>query len=228
LRIRFPMRTLGRTWIWMRSRRGALIDIRVADIREIVVPTEVGAKIAAYGEQFVAIENLRVFVIVPAYLLSRATSPTPHYMRLFEGRVWGKYMGGRAVDLWRSEKLMIYQWRSDTRIDTKDNATDPFRAFLVLTKESGLLSFPNHLLIATLVVLGVLLILHPEYIMDSSRAVAHILARFGYPIGGATLVMILTWLFKNFGPLRSGFTKVRKVCRGIEDWIFRLRSKIDI
>ncbi len=227
VRVRFRMRTLGRNWIWMRSKKGALIDIRVADIREIVVPSEGGAKLEAYGERLVPIQNLRAFVIVPAYLLFRATSPQLHYMRLFEGRVWEKYLG-RAVDIWRSEKLMVYQWRSDTVIDTKDNATDPFRAFLILSKESSLLSFVNYFLIALLVVLGVLLTSHPEYVREGARIIGSIAARFGYPIGGATLLLILTWLLKNFGPLRKGFSKGWTILHDIEDWIFRIRSRIDI
>jgi len=228
IRVRFRMQTLGRTWTWMQGRKGALVDIRVADIREIVIPTDGGARLEAYAERFVPISSLRAFVIVPGYLQFRATSPELHYMRLFEGRVWEKYLGERAVNLSRSEKLMIYQWRQDSLIDTKANKTDPFRAFLVLTTDSRFLSIVNHLVIAILVLVGIVLVLHPELAINGYRSVADFTNRFRYAIGGVTALGVLTWFLKNFEPLRKGFRRSRKFFRDFEDWIFRLRAKFDI
>jgi hypothetical protein len=227
VRLRFRMRTVGRNWIWMGSNKGALIDIRVADIREIVVPAEGGAKLEAYGERFVAIENLRIFVIASAQLVFRATSPALHYMRLFEGRVWEKYLV-RAVDLRRSNKLMVYQWRSDDPIDTRNNKTDPFRAFLVLSSESGLLGLIYDLLIAAGVVVGVFLVIHPEYIERTYEGIVSTLYRFIVPLSGTTIVLLLSRVLKNFGPVRKGFTKAWKIFRDAEDFMFRLRSMINL
>ena len=262
VRIRFRMRTQGRTWLWMRSKRVALIDVRVGDIREIVVPSEAGSKLEAIGLRSVPLSRLNVFVIVPGYLLFRATSPATHYVRLFEGRVWEHYLGGRAVSLWKQEKLMIYQWRfpDDSKtaeakpaaVDPKAgeaevkaatgraaaaatpraptvNTADPFRAFLIVGGEQGLRTFLNALLAAALALLGMFILLHPEYISDGYKWAMETAARYGHPIpvGGALGLALLTLIVKYFGLARTTLDKGWKLFRDFEDFVFRIRGKLN-
>lgn len=235
IRVRFRMRTQGRTWLWMRSKRVALIDVRVADIRQIVVPTEAGGKLKEFGEKFVPLSRLNVFVIVPGYLLFKATSPALQYMRLFEGEVWERYLGGRKAALFGPEKLMIYQWQFPDSTSTSTSTvaavdppkvktvstSDPFRAFLIVGREEGFRTFLSAVLAAVLALIGVFLIRHPEYIRDGFRAVTQLAARYGYPLTIGTAVVALTWLFKNFGPIRTALNKIRKALIKSEDWLYR-------
>ena len=151
LRVRFKVRNLGRTWIWKKSglaRNGALLDLRVTDLRESYVETEWRPS----PDKLVPIDNLRLFVIAPSWLQLRAVSPPYHYMRLFEGRVWEKYLK-RAVDLRRREKLVIYQWRNKQEVAV--SPANPFHAFIDFSQEFGLFRLGNHIRTALLVVLFV-------------------------------------------------------------------------
>jgi hypothetical protein len=245
VRIRFRMRTQGRTWLWMRSKRVALIDVRVADIREIVVPLEAGSKLEAVGLRSVPLSRLNVFVIVPGYLLFRATSPATHYVRLFEGRVWEPYLGGRAVSLWKQEKLMIYQWRFPDESKPAEvkpaageggaapraptiNTTDPFRAFLIVGGEQGLRTFLNALLAAALALAGAFILLHPEYVKAGYEWAVETAAGYGYhiPVGGALVLAVLSLIFKYFGPARTALDKGWKLFRDFEDLVFSIRGKL--
>jgi hypothetical protein len=250
VRIRFRMRTQGRTWVWERSKRVALIDVRVADIREIIVPSEAGAKLEAVGERVVPLSRVHVFVIVPGSLLPRAIGQSLRYVRLFEGRVWEHYLGGRAVNLGRPEKLTIYQWRFPEESETAGatsvpvdptkagvapaapatvNATNPFRAFLVVSAEQVTRPLVNALLAAALALGGMVLFLqHPEYIWDAYRWVAETAVKYGHPlpVGLAGLAATALWLLKQLGPVRAGLDKGWKLFRDFEDFVFRVRGKL--
>jgi hypothetical protein len=250
VRMRFRMRTQGRTWVWERSKRVALIDVRVADIREIIVPSEAGAKLEAVGERFVPLSRVHVFVIVPGSLLPRAIGQSLRYVRLFEGRVWEHYLGGRAVNLGSPEKLTIYQWRfpeedgaAGTRSVPADpnkagiapaapatvNTTNPFRAFLVASEEQVTRPLVNALLAAALALGGMVLLLqHPEYLRDAYGWVAATAAKYGHPlpVSLAGLAGIAVWVLKKLGPVRTGLDKAWKIFRDCEDWVFRMRGKL--
>ena len=163
IRVRFRIRNAGRTWTWKKSglaKNGALIDLRVADLRE----TTFEECWMAFRDKIISIGKLNIFVIAPTWLQLRAISPPYHYMRLFEGRIWEKYLR-RAVDLRRREKLVIYQWRNNSKAV---NASNPFHVFLDLSQEFGLFRLGNHLRTAFLVsifltILTLLVLLYPSY-----------------------------------------------------------------
>lgn len=149
LRMRFKVQNLGRTWIWKKSglaKNGALMDLRITDLRESYDDT--GWTPSA--DMLVPIESLNLFAIVPSSLQLRAVSPPYYYMRLFEGRVWEKYLN-RAVDRRRKEKLVIYQWRSPK--DESISPANPFHAFIDLSEEFGLIRLGNHFRTALVILL---------------------------------------------------------------------------
>jgi hypothetical protein len=109
LRARFSVTGSGRTWQWQRSylaRTGAIVDFRICDVR--------GTATVAGGDELrgriMPIGRAHVFVMVPAWLHQRATSPAPKYVRLLEGSVWAGYLG-RAPEIRNRSKLVVYYWR---------------------------------------------------------------------------------------------------------------------
>jgi hypothetical protein len=164
IRIRFLVRDVGRIWTWKKSsfvKNGALVDIRVSDIRGSFVEK---VDWSTFQDRIIPIPQLSLFVIAPSWLQLRAVSPDYHYLRLFEGRVWEKYLR-RRVDLKRREKLIIYQWRNSKPVDTNNS----FHIMCDLSKESGLLSIRNHLLTAVLVLFlllltNLLVLSYPSYV----------------------------------------------------------------
>lgn len=136
VRIRFDVDNKGREWIWKRwlwGAYGAIVDLRVADVREAVgVPNWEGLK-----ERIVPIERLNLFVMAPSSLQAAAMSPTPRYIRVLEGKAWVPYIG-RAPDLFRTGKLIVYSWRSDEHAQECIDTHTPFRVFLDLNRASVL------------------------------------------------------------------------------------------
>lgn len=105
LRIRFPVKNPGRLWRWKRSlfaRNGALVDVRLYDVRE----AHNVAEWQAYEHLMVEMEKLNVFVIAPSLLQHRGVSPPLHYLRLLEGDhgspTWGALQTSDAPESLRS------------------------------------------------------------------------------------------------------------------------------
>lgn len=139
LRLRFKIRNHGRAWQWKRSlfaKYGALVDLRVADVRETwnVRDGE------ALKKRIIPIKEIFLFVIAPTWLQSRQVSPPTKYLRLLEGRAWKPYVGN-ASDI-QMGKLLVYYWKNMKDVEvSKDN---PFRAFLDLHREYGPSAWRNH------------------------------------------------------------------------------------
>jgi hypothetical protein len=138
MRLRFKIRHHGRAWQWKRSlfaKYGALVDLRVADVRETwnVRDGE------ALKKKIVPIQNIYLFLIAPTWLQSRQVSPPTKYLRLLEGRAWKPYVGN-ASDI-QMGKLLVYYWKNKDDVVSKDN---PFRAFLDLHREYGPSAWRNH------------------------------------------------------------------------------------
>jgi len=141
-RFRFHVEGAGRTWIWKgwaSGKRGALLDLRICDIRESLEVAEWDN----VEKSIVPIQKLFCFVILPEQFLANTVSPEFHYLRLLEGLTWQDYVDA-AGDHHRLRKLAIYQWRypkSSSQVDVNN----PFRIFMDITEEFGvrflLLSF---------------------------------------------------------------------------------------
>lgn len=129
MRMRFEVTGLGRVWNWKRhllGRRGALIDFRIADFREMsVIP-----KWAELDDQVVTVSEVYLFVVLPAKFHLQVASPDLHYVRLLEGKAWESYVH-RKVALFTEPKLAIYEWRDYEGVNT----SNPMRVVLDTTRE---------------------------------------------------------------------------------------------
>lgn len=126
-RFRTEIGSAGRLMAWRRSMLGRtqsiLIDARVSDLREAAfVPSELQAE-----QRMQDILALNCLVIAAAKLRSIRFHPELRYVRILEGSLWERYMG-RALDLTRREKYVVYFWRSQQPV-TRGNE---FRGFLEL------------------------------------------------------------------------------------------------
>lgn len=132
LRIRFRVRTKGRMWTKRRNglfSKGALVDIRVSDVRET---WNVKDGDALKG-RIVAISNLYVFLILPSTLRHNSSSPPFKYVRILEGLAWKSYLDS-ASSFWKHRKMVVYYWKGGAEVNTKN----PFRAFLDLNYSNSL------------------------------------------------------------------------------------------
>ena len=154
VRIRIRIARCGSTWVWKRSlgrKNGALVDLRVSDVREAVAVESW----RAFKDRIVPIVKLNLLVIAPDFLQMRAVSPALRYMRLLESRAWEKYLGQSPNPRDRS-RLIIYHWRSEKGepVDVKR----PFLAFLDLSRDYGFVRPANHvrsaIFIAVMVTIG--------------------------------------------------------------------------
>lgn len=139
LRIRFRVVQSGRTWTWKWSllrKNGALVDIRVADIRE----ARAVSAWAAYRDRIMPIEKLNLLIVAPDYLQPRAISPELRYMRLLESDAWQGYLGQKP-NLRRKRRMIIYHWRSK---DSVVNVKTPFLAFMNLARDYSFIRLGDH------------------------------------------------------------------------------------
>src|ERR1035438_4562491 len=105
LRFRFPVEHAGNLWLPKRTLlalNGALIDLRVADIRE----SQEARDWASFRDRIVPINKLNAFVVAPVSLHLRSASPMLKYVRLLEGLAWKPYIR-RRTGIWRFERLVI-------------------------------------------------------------------------------------------------------------------------
>jgi hypothetical protein len=227
LRIRFVVQNCGRVWIWKRSgfaRNGALVDMRITDLRESNVATEW----APDPDRLVPIQRLNLFTIAPSWLQLRAVSPHYHYMRLFEGRVWERYLK-RAFDPRRKEKLIIYQWRNP---DGPVGPANPFHAFIDFSREFGLLRLANHFRTAVVVVLvGALAVEALRFYKGYQiRITNHLEAIFSTRVitvsGVITLAVAIFWLlFRYVEKFQKLFKAVRNKFLLFEESYFRKKAR---
>lgn len=202
LRVRFDISDKGRGWIWKRwllAAYGALVDVRIAEVREAVGLSKWDGLIA----RIVPIETLNLFIVAPSTLQAAAISPTPRYIRVLEGKAWVPYIG-RAPDLFRSGKLIVYYWRYRSEDYAKKviEPDYPFRAFLDLNRPS---TFANPVvaivLALSVVVAGSLIANHDSDIVSSAAflwgLITAALAAAG--LGLVTLVMRIIPSARNAG-----------------------------
>jgi hypothetical protein len=214
VRVRFELHNMGRAWVWKRSgfaKTGALVDLRVADVRQAT------SKWNALEDQIVPIQGINVFVISPASLQFRATSPSCHYMRLLEGTVWEPYL--RRKSGMRSQKLVIYEWRNEK--DSVIDSAHPFRVLLDLSYEFGLLPPSNHLLTAGLVLIALIAtyyVLH--HVAEFTKLELAALSALP-PLTLGTAIAIILWLARGYGPIKATVSAARKLFRRLERYVTR-------
>lgn len=134
LRLRFAVANPGQIWIWKRSllaRNGALVDIRVSELRETVTVPD-----------WMAFQD---------HIQARAINPQTQYIRLLEGRVWERYLG-RPAEWFDRRRLIIYHWQVAKENESVAPA-NPFRAFLDLSREFGHVRFGHHVRSAVVMLL---------------------------------------------------------------------------
>jgi hypothetical protein len=107
LRLRFHVGNFSRSWFSHSG--GELIDIRVADTRESVAIPEWNC----FASEIVPTPGLRIFIIAPAELEPRTSSPS-YKARALERTVWLPYTGGRAAwPFTQSQRFAIYGFGPD-------------------------------------------------------------------------------------------------------------------
>ena len=213
-RMRFHVLDIGRMWRWKRflwfGKNGAVVDFRVADIRDAFDVPDAHSLL----QRMVRISELYAFVIAPAMFQQQAVSPPFYNLRLFEGRAWEEYLGAAAYYR-RSTNLVIYQWR---RQDIEP--ARPFRAFLDLNREFGVLTSANHAIgvtafVAALVIL-IVVVTGPPEIAD---VVGLIKALFAAVVAVGLLKVLslfkmirsaIDWLRKAFLRLEKGTMRARR------------------
>jgi len=145
VRLRLRVGKRARVWLWQRQffvRRRALIDLRVADLRESLIDRT----LVELEDRILPVAELYMFVIADWALQHRVSSPPLRHIRVLEGRVWEPYLN-RATDLRRKGKLVIYYWKSTQ----ETTAVNPFRAFLDLSIDDSVMSW-RHLAAIALVI----------------------------------------------------------------------------
>lgn len=242
IRVRFVTRDPERLWTW-NSGNVALADFRIGDTREILARDSVDA-LNILEDWFVPIKKIRIFLILPSYLLYRASRPELHHMRLFEGDIWKKYLG-RSVNLLKKEKYMIYQWRNgdDENIKIIDSKTNDFKAFMVLSKQEYHSNLANIVITSLLVSIFVYFLLSPDaltklltYLADTtlyksflSKISTYLTELFGsWGYAGALLIIIYI-LFKNLLRLpkvSQAYMTIKNLLYAVEDWVYGVRTKI--
>jgi hypothetical protein len=172
VRMRFGIASLGRTWSWKRSgwtMNGALVDFRIADVREAVGRTTR----EGLEHRVLPLKDVRLLIMLPWHFQMRFVSPPLRYARLMEDEAWADYLEGWTLRP-RRAKLVIYYWRwpaldanpSPVEIGKDDNeeknkgeakpvidVRNPARAFLDVSRDYGALSWGNYLRIGIVVFL---------------------------------------------------------------------------
>jgi len=242
IRIRFNVMSSGRTWQWQRTWwlcTGAIVDFRICDIRSTA--TVPGGEELRHA--IIPINRVAAFVMVPAWLYARASSPAPAYVRLLEGSVWTKYLD-RAPEIRSVSKLVVYTWRNygSTHLThgevgvsagsptlTPVSIAKPLRIFLHLAKESGPLSPFRVLFLSgmTLVLADIIFKagIRPTW-QDAARSLGH--ATRAIPgwlqlTTGAGLVAFL--LARKLSAIALIVGKLKKSFLRLEEFIFRKLPK---
>ncbi len=182
VRFRFEATRMGRAWSWKRfllAKNGAIVDFRVADVREVMGLAGADALL----DSVIEIQRLFMFVIAPASLVPIANSPSLHYMRMLEGPDWESYLGRASYFLRRSQKMVIYEWRRESV-----TPLEPFRGFLSLARPHGYQGIGNHVVTALVTTATIAILLG---IWDMTRVAAAIASVWRWLVGLALAVGLL-------------------------------------
>lgn len=206
-RVRFDLNSLGRLWVWNRSfgtAKGAVADIRVADLREAAL---LGAS-PAFAARIVSVATLNCFVIVPVSFRRLLCSPEVRYLRLLEANVWREYLPRRC----RSQKLLVHFWREkNVTIDHE------FRGLLALEGPSHRARAGALLAAAASAAFAVLLLASPTTLRDSAlvQAASWLLPRLSTWWAGVLVVLVplLWWVLGNLDTARTLLDKGSKLFR---------------
>ncbi len=203
IRVRFKVKSRGRMWSWKRAstsftHNGALIDLRIADMREALLVRDRDS----LRNLIVEIDRLFVFVIASSRFRLQVVDPATYYIRLIEGRAWEGYLD-RATGILGKPRMVIYEWRSKN--GDKVDLRNPFRIFLQLGQEYGLWSLGNHMRTAILTAVLLLVMLFGSgslHVQSSSAAAAAgkhlpdflttVGQHLGITLGGITVVGLIT------------------------------------
>jgi hypothetical protein len=225
VRIRIRIARCGSTWVWKRSlgrKNGALVDLRVSDVREAVAVEPWGS----FKDRIVSIEKLNLLVIAPDFLQMRAVSPALRYMRLLESRAWENYLG-QSPNLLGRRRLIIYHWRSQKGepVDVKT----PFLAFLDLSRDYGFVRPANHVRAAIFIVVMAAIVYGygGGFARDSWSWATHFAQqnKLASIIGGAGALTIFFGIQKSWPLIRNVVRTCRAVFLAVEDWFLKSKRK---
>jgi hypothetical protein len=217
LRIRFPVRNSGKIWLWKKrwlARYGAIFDFRVSDVRG--ASSEEGWHV--FERSIADIASANVLMIAPTDLTFNCTSPPLKYMRLFEGRLWYKYLG-RLPGLRGSDRFFVYHWKQ-----SDITSTNPFRVFIDLERHFTALPIINHLII---IALFILLVGASDFLIINGSRLSDIFHAYYLEFtaaGGGLLV--IKWLAPKITLLREGWTRFAAGYRRVEGRIFEFIGKL--
>jgi len=205
-RVRFRLTSLNRSW--MRQRSGAIVDLRLCDVRE----SSNVANLSGLDARIVGIKKVNLFAILPASLKCRSVSPPPEHVRMLEGEAWSKYLGRKKRKLSR-RKLTVYYWKGGA-ID----ARKPFRAFLDLTEERAVLGWQLYAFM--IITIAVLLWVRS---VDLKQVVVGVKLGFAwlYAIPALVVFEYLRRAIPSAVSARKSMDKIRKTFRAIETWWFK-------
>ncbi len=133
VRFRIAANDPWRIWAskgWGLAKRGAVVDLRICDIRESLLLGH-GQSESAH---LVPIKQLFLFLVAPSYFVPNHFSPTLHYTRLLEPKVWARYLAGFSSHT-DGAKFSIHQWRYTT--GPSISVDHPYRAYMDLSREFG-------------------------------------------------------------------------------------------
>lgn len=138
MRLRISLKDPGALWTskgWAYAKRGMIVDLRVADVRESNF-LGLGKPESRY---IVPIKHLFLFLGAPSYFVPKHVSPSLHYSRLLEPKVWGHYLNASSL-FSKSPAISIHQWRSEGGGTAKARPVDldnPYRAYMDISREFG-------------------------------------------------------------------------------------------
>jgi hypothetical protein len=132
VRFRIHMGQLGSVWLWKRQgrllpRSGAIVDLRVSDLRD---PVSSGGVVDE--ARVLDVERVNTFVVAPHWLQQKV-APNLAQARLLEGANWQGYLDRRLNPNGRI-KSVVYYWRGSDGAK-KDK---PANSFIDLGREAGL------------------------------------------------------------------------------------------
>lgn len=232
-RFRIVVRNLHSTFQWhgggfARSPRRACLDARINDLRNVRNEKSLRAYDSA-----LPLRECRFFVILPESLTSQAVFPPLHYVRLFEGSIWDKYLS-TATSLTGRKRFLIYQWKcGDATTDPSISTRDPFRVFANFEYRRVPAS-PLALLVLLSLVFLLLQLLFFAFEMQLQDAITHlqpkvILRRaFASLQGGLLATLGLLALLRTLGvpvaPLKwlGSLPLLGRKLRSIEDAIYHM------
>lgn len=210
VRMRFVCRG-GAIWATDRD-GGAVVDLRIADTRGAVAHKSW----SGFAGQLVSIQGLNAFVITPAFLVDRASSPDFSYVRLLEHGVWSNYLNGRNGF---GGKMVVRHWRHG-KPEAPISGKNPFAGFLQLgqSPRSELRRFA--LLVIPLLAIAVVLV------QEQWRDVASLLmATWNGSLGQASGGRASSWILLVFGGVVTTLKGVKTLLWAWDRWSPELKRR---